>query len=273
MNRICGWLADLASRMLETDERAAVLGDLAESREAGGRALRGVLGLVLRRRAALWKDWGPWVAPLGLIAPIALLGGWSGLRLIGWIGQKFVTFWNVGVRYENGMTVVDDIVRLVCSVLLVIAWTWSGGFVMGALSRRAVWAHPVLLLVLCWFSYLVVRVISAPQVAYAWMTIWTLLIPFPFLWGVWRGARSGAFGMGRAVWISIALAILTLAAQIEDARQKLAFQVWSSGGSLGGKLVWTPRLLPFVAILWQFGFLYAAVNWRCRRDASYNDAL
>jgi hypothetical protein len=241
MNRICWRLARAISRALEPDERSAVLGDLAESGETGGRAVAGVLGLLVRRQAALWKHSGPWVAPIALLAPVALLDGWSGLRLIGWIGPKVVTFWNVGVRYETGMTAIDDIVRLVCTVLLVIGWTWSGGFLLGVLARRAVWVHPVLLVILFWFSYIAVRLLSAPPVAIAWHIIWMLLIPPPFLRGVWRGAGSRTFGMGRAAWMSGTLAILTVVVQIEDARQKLA-----------------PHLLPFAAILWQFGLLYAA---------------
>ena len=35
MNGICWWLADIASRMLEPGERDVVLGDFAESGEAG----------------------------------------------------------------------------------------------------------------------------------------------------------------------------------------------------------------------------------------------
>jgi hypothetical protein len=62
MNRICWWFVDLVARTLEADERDAVCGDLAESGESGGQALRDLLGLVLRRQAALWKDWRPWLA-------------------------------------------------------------------------------------------------------------------------------------------------------------------------------------------------------------------
>ena len=63
------WLAGRVSLLLETDERRAVLGDLAESGESGWQALAGMLGLVARRQAALWCDWRPWAAlivmPLG----------------------------------------------------------------------------------------------------------------------------------------------------------------------------------------------------------------
>jgi hypothetical protein len=48
--------------MLDSDERLAVRGDLEESGETGLQAVWDVLGLVVRRQAALWKDWRPWLA-------------------------------------------------------------------------------------------------------------------------------------------------------------------------------------------------------------------
>lgn len=53
MMRICWWLVDRVSRILESSERDSVLGDLAEAEKTGGQALRDLLGLVVRRQAAL----------------------------------------------------------------------------------------------------------------------------------------------------------------------------------------------------------------------------
>src|SRR5450759_2133589 len=64
-------LVETICRLLEPDERQAVLGDLAESGETGIRALAAVAGLVTRRQLGLWKSWRPWVALLGLL-PIFL---------------------------------------------------------------------------------------------------------------------------------------------------------------------------------------------------------
>jgi hypothetical protein len=66
MTRVWWWLADMVSRLLEPDECDAVRGDLAESGATGGEALRDLLGLVVRRQAALWMDWRPWLALVGL---------------------------------------------------------------------------------------------------------------------------------------------------------------------------------------------------------------
>lgn len=66
-------IVDLLSRLLEADEREAVRGDLTESGASGGRALRDVVGLVVRRQAALWMDWRPWLALVGVVVPLGLL--------------------------------------------------------------------------------------------------------------------------------------------------------------------------------------------------------
>src|SRR6185503_6548406 len=73
MIRICWWLVDIVSRALEPNEQDAVRGDFAESGESSGQALRDVLGLVVRRQAALWNDWRPWLVLVGLIVPLGML--------------------------------------------------------------------------------------------------------------------------------------------------------------------------------------------------------
>jgi hypothetical protein len=67
------WCVDLASHALAPQEREVVGGDFAESGESGGQALRDLLGLIVRRQAALWKGPGPWVALLGLVVPLGMM--------------------------------------------------------------------------------------------------------------------------------------------------------------------------------------------------------
>jgi hypothetical protein len=61
----------------------------------------------------------------------------------------------------------------------------------------------------------------------------------------------------RWAWLAGSIAVLTLAAQVEDGRSSLALSAWQNGGSVGGRLAWTPQLLPFVAIAWQFACIIA----------------
>ena len=68
MDRTCWWLTGILSRTLEPDERDAVLGDIRESGETGAQALRDMLELFVRRQAAFWKNWRPWLVLVGLLS-------------------------------------------------------------------------------------------------------------------------------------------------------------------------------------------------------------
>ena len=143
MNGICWRLSDIVSRMLEPGERDAVLGDFAESGETGRQALCGLLGLVVRRQAALWKGWRPWLAFVGLGAPIGLLIGLfsrhvaAGSAVISWMyldnwTWTYVT--NAGARLDlvrNSAAIFNEYVTVIC-------WSWASGFALGSLSRRAI---------------------------------------------------------------------------------------------------------------------------------------
>src|SRR5262245_46872966 len=73
MTPIAWWLVENLSRLLDDDERQVVCGDLAECGTSAGKALREVTGLVIRRQAALWFGWEPWLALLTVVIPIGLL--------------------------------------------------------------------------------------------------------------------------------------------------------------------------------------------------------
>ncbi|MGI9073879.1 MAG: hypothetical protein ACR2JB_21765, partial [Bryobacteraceae bacterium] len=109
MTRSCWRWVDIASRLLEPDERDSVLGDFAESGETGGQALCGLLGLIVRRQAALWNDWRPWLTLGSLVIPLAWLLSiasrltastsavyvWSYVNNWDWTLLKYGTFWYV----------------------------------------------------------------------------------------------------------------------------------------------------------------------------------
>jgi hypothetical protein len=249
MNRLCWWLVERLSRRLEPGEKDAVLGDIAESGETGREALRDLLGFALRRKAAslaeVWREARSWLALAGLIAPVGMLaGGWSSWdSWLGYVNRQINTVVTQGVLAESAMTRTDDILRLVGGILLIVGWAAAAGYVLGSLLRRRAWAYAAGACALLWLGR------SAPIL---------VLFPIPFLWGVRRGARSGALGMGRAGLLAVAIATLTLILQVEDSRAALARELWSNGGSLGWQLVWTPQVMPFLAILWQFGILTLA---------------
>jgi hypothetical protein len=77
---ITSGLFDLVSHLLKRDERDAVQGDLLESGESPWQSLLAVLGLVIRREAALWTNWRPWLAAFGLALPGSFLPGGNGTK-------------------------------------------------------------------------------------------------------------------------------------------------------------------------------------------------
>src|SRR3982751_5082502 len=95
-----GWkLATALSRLLTPDERHAVLGDLMESGATGARAVHDVLGLIVRREAALWKDWRPWLALFAFLVLIVVTLPRVLTALGSSLPQYVRTYQAYGVRY------------------------------------------------------------------------------------------------------------------------------------------------------------------------------
>jgi len=138
-------LLSMLSRLLEPAEREAVCGDLQEMNVSGLAAARDILGLVIRRQAALWLDWRPWLALVGVAVPIGLLLAlisrwWAGTSAI--YAFLYVNNWTWGHLASPGARhlLLETALRyfLLPSVAL-IGWSWTSGVVIGRLSRRAVW--------------------------------------------------------------------------------------------------------------------------------------
>lgn len=133
------WLLGVLARALEPSDRHAVLGDIAESGEGIFLALRDLLGLIIRRQAALWTTWQPWLALLG----IGIVAGASLSRIAGGftggIFQQWRTYEKYGVHYATGVTPRQDFAFLACLAAGLIVWSWTSGFVLQSLSGRAAW--------------------------------------------------------------------------------------------------------------------------------------
>jgi len=149
MNRIWWWLVEITSQALEPHERDAVCGDLAESGETAGVALRAMLGLVARRQAALWKDWRPWAVlilltlPLGILLSVAARITTSLSATYGWL---YVNNWDWALlRYaEFWYELRDSLAFVFVGCFSLACWSWTAGFVLGSVSRRLILANGVL---------------------------------------------------------------------------------------------------------------------------------
>jgi hypothetical protein len=269
MTRTCWWLVDMMSRLLEPDERDAVLGDLAESGATSPQAFRDLLGLVLRRQAALWMEWRPWLALMGLVAPLGMLLSLvsrdlaEGSAIYAWLYLNNWT-WSFltipGARRDlahYGTGFFLDYLTLMC-------WSWTCGFVLGSLSRRTVGVNGALFCLVVFGELLAVPQQHNPFTAAVFsLTFYSVVLPLilravllllPALWGMHKGLRRARLPLLQtSVW-SVAIAVLTARAT----------------GSLhvSGFLRWWPLLragwllpgLPLV-LMWPAGYMVATASW------------
>lgn len=273
MNRICWWLADVVSRMLEPGEREVVRGDFAESAESGGRALRGVLGLVVRRQAVLWMDWRPWLALLGLVGAVAVVLSEIAFKIDVSIGQQVQAYSHYGVRVDTGLTAGQDIVHLVCLSLALLLWSWVSGFVLGSLSGRAIWLTGALFYVVVLDSF-TARLVTSGNATFhnaplPWIILGAVLpldiIRAPFLVvvisGINRGLRLHTLGVRPAIVLAVAVVVLTSLVTWTGGWYETAHETWSGGVWRG--VPWQTRILPLALVSWPVGYMLATANWQC----------
>jgi hypothetical protein len=191
MNDLSFWLFGTVSRFLEPAEREAVQGDLIEAGESGWQAARAVLGLLLRRQAELWRNWRPWLAAFGLAVPGSfLLMGFS--VSVSRACQQFI-----GPGLRPGVTL------LLCDVILLAGWAWSGAFVIGTLSRRTLWVSTVVSFAPCLFCLERFRIESLSRFC-------LLLFLPPAIWGVVKSLQIARVKLGPAIALASLLTLLTV---------------------------------------------------------------
>jgi hypothetical protein len=273
MNRFCWRLADLVTRMLDPGERDVVRGDLEEAEATGAHALREVLGLAGRRQLLLWTDWRPWLALVALIVPLGMLlslvsRSWAyGSAIYAWL---YVNNWtwtyldSPGSRLElarHGAEFLLAFVTLAC-------WSWTSGFVLGSLSRRAIWVSGALFCLVLLGEFF----IAAPQrpdqhTAVFSLTFYRVVFPLlvrtalvliPSVWGMRIGFRRATLPARQA--IACAIALITMTACTMRGLEM------SATGWLPVRSAWL-HLMP-VAVLWPVGYILFTANWRLRNDGA-----
>jgi hypothetical protein len=192
-------LVDAVALLLERDEREAVLGDLAEAGESPWHGLLDVVGLIVRRQAFPWRSWRPWLAAFALALPGSLL--LMGFSLS--VSQSCLQFINPPILKATGLTVRPGLWLLCCNVFLLVGWSWSGGFVMGSLSRRTLGVSSALSLIPCLFCLARFRIESLSRFC-------LLLFLPPAIWGVRRGLQISNVKLSSALVLAVAVTALTI---------------------------------------------------------------
>ncbi len=280
-NRFCWWLVELGSRLLEPDERDAVRGDLTESRARGGQALREVLGLVLRRQAAMWLDWQPWLALLGVVVPLGLLLShvsrwWADSHAI--YAFLYVNNWTSAFLDSPGSRgdLVHYSTRFALHCLTLIGWSWTSGYVLGSLSRRTSWVTASLFCIVVLAGTVGTTPARAGNAAVFSLTFYRVLFPrllrfifvlLPALWGMHRSLRRPSLPLLPTMAGVVALVLLTAwAARGLESSVAFATNVIPPDPGLDG-FVGTAddprplRLLPLVMV-WPVAYMLASASWQ-----------
>jgi hypothetical protein len=139
MSGIAWSLVEFAARLLEHEEREAVLGDLVEAGESDWRSLLDVCGLTLRRQAGLWKEPRPWLAGFLVTVPCSYLLTHVSMSVT-YTYERVVNH-KVLLCAPSGH---EGVLLMLCHIFLLITWSWSAGYVMGTISRLTLWASALL---------------------------------------------------------------------------------------------------------------------------------
>jgi hypothetical protein len=270
MTRMCWWLVDILSRLLDSNEREVVCGDLAESGKGVGAAMRDVLDLVLHRQIELWAEWRPWLALLGIacLAGVALSG--IVFRLNTDLGQQLMAYFIYGVHFGTLLTPQQDIAFLICLAAAILVWSWTCGFVLGSLSGRALWltwsVFYFIVLDSRWVRFvlsgnIILRNVRPLQLLVALtlpLNIATLLFSLSGLCGAFLGFRRRVLPLRSAYILASAITILTILTTWMSGWYETAHEV-SSGGAWPG-VSWPMRLLPFVLVSSPVAYLLIEAN-------------
>jgi hypothetical protein len=223
-----GWsLVETTAQLLEREQREAVLGDLVEAGESAWRGLLGILSLVFRLQAGLWKSWRPWLAAFGVSLPASLL--LMGVSLS--VSQGYQRL--ISPTHAPG----SALLALTCQVLLLLGWSWSGGFVVGSLSRKTLWMSAALCCSPCLFCLARFRVFSLSRFC-------LLLFLLPAIWGVRQGLRRTRVPLCGSIVYALALTLLMIA-------------TWNGEG----RLWWSPRSwILELTLIWPAWYMVATAR-------------
>ncbi len=189
-----GTLVEFLAQLLERDERDAVLGDMAETGETTMQAAWNVCGLLLRRQGAHWNDWRPWIAAFGIALPFSF-------TLMGFSVSLSLMSLRV-IDPAMGPTTQTGVSLPISKLLLLIAWSWTGGFVIGSISRRTVWVSALLALLPCCFCLARFRIEDLSGCC-------LLLFLPPAIHGVRQGLRRTRLTFRSAILLALATTLLT----------------------------------------------------------------
>ena len=218
---------EIMARLLEPDEREAVMGDLAEMGASSWRSSVEILGLIVRRQATHWSRWLPWFAAFGLSLPGTLLLQGASFSISctyqGLTGAELCAGWSPTGR--------EHLALLPCLAVLLSLASWSLGFLTRFVSRPIFWASATLAALPCIYCQLKFHEAAVPRLS-------LLLFLPPML----AGAHHGLRGAGVKPVIAVALTALSTVSIVVF--ERVSHMPWTSNWALLLP-VWCVALLAF----------------------------
>jgi hypothetical protein len=287
MSRILSAVVHVLLRMVDSTEREVVEGDLTELRLSQPRAIRELVGLLVRRQIAAWLDWRPWAAVVLFVVPLGMVISlvarhWANITAIyAWF---YVDNWtptylaSPGARGDILHATMELFVRCVALVL----WAWTIGFAVASLSRRTTWLMCALFGFVLFAGTVGSTTVGVRNPANAAVFSQTLYrVGFPFVFRivlVWLPALHGmrkAAGESTLTWVhAAALAVtvtLVTAVVARGTPNALTFGWWRSSADAPMfpavfelRRSWQLKLLPFAMAL-PATYLFSTASWRCWR--------
>lgn len=174
---IASHLTRLVSRLLETGEREAVTGDLAESGITGFGGLREVAGLVLRRQVEVWNGWEPWVALLGIGLPIGALLAYLAAGIGFVLNLRLETWLPYGLYHRSPLPWPEQAIVIGVHGCTVVLWAWAAAAALVLLARRTIVLTSAVV-ALVWLAPLALMVCNLFQIRWYPIAMAKLMLQF-----------------------------------------------------------------------------------------------
>jgi hypothetical protein len=204
-------LTVVAANLLQHEEREVVLGDLAEAHEGPWRGLLDVLGLVTRRQFLLWNSWRPWLSGIGLALPGSFLLMGASVA----ISQAYQRLAAPATLHRPSL--------VLCQLLLLAAWSWSGGMVVVKLSRPTLWASLLLCFTPCLFCLARFRIPSLSRAS-------LFLFLLPAAVGAFQGMRGVQIrlkpALALAAAVTASMVLLSISGRLWFVNWSLVWPLW-----------------------------------------------
>ncbi len=274
------WAVELTSRLLDPNDRDAVLGDVAEVKAGPSRALCDIGGLILQRQVQIWRSMGPWLALVTVAIPVGVQlshlsrGLADGNAIYSFL---YINNWTWGFLDNPGAR--RDMVALagtfLLSALTLGGYAWISGYALASISRRAAWTTGALFMALVFVGTVATpsparmnrfnhAVFSVPFYEVVFPRLVRLFcVVLPAAWGMRSHARVAPLSLAPTV---LAVAVLVaLTTGISRTGQAILFgrgpfdpgpdATWGSADYL-------QRLVRLMVVLWPVAYVVTSSTWR-----------